>query len=436
MPGRFLERGHMSVTFSPKNGKERGVPAPENRNNMPAPEQRAEVAAPENGNEPDTNEPGAPEQVLLGQTGLSVSRAGFGVLPMGPAQLALPVEEGALLISYALDAGINFFDTAQYYRTYPYLRMALQKRDSSPSLHTTAVLGARRRSEPVICSKSLAVDYDGMMAAIEEARRELDRDVIDIFLMHEVRTGQLPQRARAWEALQDARARGWIRACGLSTHHVNVAAAAAGIRELDVMFPLLNYAGLGIRTCDIQSGNMSSEVSGQPMTAEAAGTAALSLESGAQTVSSALNSAASERFASAEEMLQAIRLCNQAGKGIFTMKAFGGGSLTAHYQKALNYVFGQTEIQSVMIGFGRISEIDDLLSYLSGHLSPAYNPDVSHKRIHINQEDCEGCGACRAVCPAGAIFWNAAGLAEVDQSRCLTCGYCTPACPVRAVIMY
>ena len=51
-------------------------------------------------------------QVLLGNTGLSVSRAGFGVLPMGPAQLALPLEEGARLISYAMDCGINFFDTA------------------------------------------------------------------------------------------------------------------------------------------------------------------------------------------------------------------------------------------------------------------------------------------------------------------------------------
>lgn len=327
------------------------------------------------------------KKVPLGNTGLSVSRVGFGVLPMGPSQLALPVEEGAALIEYALEAGFNFFDTAQYYRTYPYLRRALQTWDRRG--HSRVQKAA---AEPVICSKSLATGYEDMMSAIEEGRRALDRDVIDIFLLHEVRSGQLPQRVRAWEALVDARARGWIRAIGLSTHHVDVAAAAAEIPELDVVFPLLNYAGLGIRK--------------------------------------------GQQFATASEMLEAIAACRRAGKGIFTMKAFGGGSLTATYQKALDYVFGQPDVQSVMIGFGRKSEIDDMFAYLNKKMDAGYNPDVSHKHIHINQEDCEGCGACKAACPAGAIRWNAAGLAEVDSARCLTCGYCTPVCPVRAVIMY
>ena len=62
----------------------------------------------------------------LGSTGIEVSVAGFGVLPMGPSQLALPLEEGAALLRYALDRGFNFIDTAQYYRTYPYIRKALE----------------------------------------------------------------------------------------------------------------------------------------------------------------------------------------------------------------------------------------------------------------------------------------------------------------------
>ena len=317
------------------------------------------------------------KKVLLGNTGIEVSIAGFGVLPMGPSQLALPVEKGAEIIRYAYQNGINFIDTAQYYRAYPYIRKALEKGDMDGL---------------VICSKSLSTDYDGMMEAILEARKELSRDVIDIFLMHEVRSGQLEERQGAWEALKDAKAKGLVRAIGLSTHHVDITMSAAKVPALDVVFPLINYAGLGIRKGD--------------------------------------------QFATKEEMMEAIKACHAAGKGVFSMKAFGGGSLTSHYQEALNYVFSQPEIESVMIGFGKIADVDDLLSFLNGTMPKDYNPDVSKKKVHINHEDCEGCGACKAACPAGAIYWGENGLAEVDHDKCLTCGYCSPVCPVRAVIMY
>lgn len=316
------------------------------------------------------------KQTILGNTGIKVSRAGFGVLPMGPSQLALPVEEGAAVLRYALERGFNFVDTAQYYRTYPYIRKALEGGDFK---------------DVVLCSKSLCTDYEGMMEAIAEARQELGRPA-DIFLMHEVRSGQLEERAGAWQALVDAKARGLVRAIGLSTHHVDITRAAADMAELDVVFPLINYAGLGIR-----KGN---------------------------------------DFATREEMLEAIHACRTAGKGVFSMKAFGGGSLTANYQQALDFIFAQPDIDSVMIGFGKTSEVDDLLAYLEGKMPADYNPDVSKKKVYINQEDCEGCGSCKAACPAGAIYWGENGLAQVDHNKCLTCGYCSPVCPVRAVIMY
>lgn len=317
------------------------------------------------------------KKVFLGNTGIEVSIAGFGVLPIGPSQLALPVEEGANIIKHALKNGINFLDTAQYYRTYPYISKALEGEDF-PDI--------------VICSKSLCLDYDGMMEAIEEARADMNRDVIDIFLMHEVRTGQLELRQGAWQALMDAKAAGLVRAIGLSTHHVDITSAAAAIPELDVVFPLINCASMGIRKGDA--------------------------------------------FATKEEMMEAIITCRAAGKGVFSMKVFGGGGLTGHYQEALDYIYSKPEIESVMIGFGKIKEVDDLLSYLDGSMKPDYNPDISKKKVRIAQDDCEGCGACKEACPAGAIFYNDNGLAEVNHDLCLTCGYCAPACPVRAVIMY
>ena len=90
-----------------------------------------------------------------------------------------------------------------------------------------------------------------------------------------------------------------------------------------------------------------------------------------------------------------------------------------------------------MLGFAKKKEVDDICSYLDGSMADDYAPDVSHKRIHIDQSDCEGCGACMKKCPANAIYWDPDnGLAKVNHSKCLTCGYCAPVCPVRAIIMY
>ena len=98
----------------------------------------------------------------LGNTDLYVSPVAFGVMTMGRSQLDLPLDEGAELIRYAFAKGINFFDTAQYYETYPYIREAFRTLGSTAS-------GADR---PVICTKSLCLSYEDMEHAIEEALRE------------------------------------------------------------------------------------------------------------------------------------------------------------------------------------------------------------------------------------------------------------------------
>lgn len=313
----------------------------------------------------------------LGKTGLIVSEIGFGVLTVGNTQLDLPVEKGAEILRYALERGINFLDTAQYYETYPYIREALKGTDFNP----------------VIASKCLDYTYADMEYAIHEALRELDRDVIEIFLMHEVRQGSdLEDRAGAWECLKDYKAKGIVKAIGLSTHHVDVAEKVAEMDDLDVLFPLINYAGLGIRKGDGP---------GTP-----------------------------------EEMAAAIKKAADNGKGVFAMKAFGGGNLTGTYQKALNYVRDLPGVDSMMIGFGKKKEIDDIFDYAEGRMAPDFQPDVSFKKIHIDQGDCEGCGACIERCPNKAIYFNSNGLADINYDICLTCGYCAPKCPVRAIIMW
>lgn len=319
----------------------------------------------------------------LGNTDLLVSPVAFGVLTVGNTQLNLPIEEGAELIKYAISRGINFFDTAQYYETYPYLREAIKDIDMS----------ADNPDRPVICTKSLDYSYSEMEFAIEEALREMELEVIDIFLLHEVRQDpDWDDRSAAWQCLIDYKAKGIIKYIGVSTHHVDVTERMAGVAECDIVFPLINYAGLGVR--------------------KGAG------------------------HGTAGEMADAIKKCSDAGKGVFAMKAFGGGNLTGTYMKSLNYVTSLDGIDSIMVGIGKKEEIDALDAYAEGRLPDDFQPDVSQKKIHIDPGDCEGCGTCIERCPNKAIFMNGDNIAEVDHDICLTCGYCAPVCPVRAIIMW
>ena len=106
---------------------------------------------------------------VLGKTGIKVSRLCFGSLTVGPLQANLSVEEGGEIISYAFECGINFIDTAQLYQTYPYIKYALKK----------------CKKDIVISSKTYAYTREMAIQAFEQARLELDRDYIDIFMLHE-----------------------------------------------------------------------------------------------------------------------------------------------------------------------------------------------------------------------------------------------------------
>lgn len=315
----------------------------------------------------------------LGRTGLLVSPVGMGTLTMGFSQKNLPVADGAKIIVHAAEQGINFFDTAQYYDTYRYLRPALDE------------MKRRGLPMPVIASKTLAPDYEGAETAVHECLEELNLSAIDIFLLHEVRgVSDFQARQGAWKALQHCKEQGLIRAVGISTHHVDACRRMADEPACDVVFPLINKAGLGIRD--------------------------------------------KEHPGTREDMEAAVLACANSGIGIFTMKAFGGGNLIEDYRSCLDYASHIPGNTSVMIGMADCSQVDCAVEYFSGSLDRNYVPDTTGKHLMVDQSDCEGCGTCKARCVSRAIFWNSSGLAEIDQSKCVHCGYCAPVCPVRAII--
>ena len=171
------------------------------------------------------------EKRQLGQTDLWVSRLCFGSLPLGPLQQNLDPRDGGEVILAAFEAGVNFIDTAELYGTYPHIRWALE--------HFSG--------DVVVASKSYAYSREGMAQSLEQARRELNRDVIELFLLHEQESRlTLKGHAEALEFLLEAKARGLVKGVGVSTHTVEVTEAAAQMPEIDVIHPIINFRGLGI----------------------------------------------------------------------------------------------------------------------------------------------------------------------------------------------
>jgi aryl-alcohol dehydrogenase-like predicted oxidoreductase len=307
------------------------------------------------------------EKRLLGRTNIAVSRLCFGTLTIGPLQANLPIHEGAQLIREAVKRGVNFFDTAQLYGTYPYVREAIS---------------GMNRSDVVIASRSYDYTYEGMQKAVSLALESMDIDYIDLFLLHEQESAlTLKGHAEAIRYLKNARDEGIVRAIGVSTHYVQCVRAAAMMPEIDVIHPMLNYSGIGIAD------------------------------------------------GSASDMLEAIRIAHFQGKGIYSMKAIGGGALLRDVKGALRFAIKQPYVDSIAVGIKTWDELEmDLAIFEGREPDKALFERTCLNKVLIIEPWCVGCGQCVDRCSHGALSISH-GHAVVDETRCVLCGYCQAVCP-------
>jgi len=309
----------------------------------------------------------------LGATGIRVSRLCLGALTISPLQRNLPVEAGAKVILRALELGVNFIDTSQFYRAYPPIARALQLYSG--------------RDEVIIATKSYAHDASGMQKALEEALRELRRDYIDIFLLHE-QESMLTIRGHwgAVEYLLKAKEKGLVRAVGISTHYIQGVRAAALVPEFDLISPLINCTGVGI----------------------ADGTR--------------------------DEMEEAIQFARQCGKGIYAMKALGGGHLLDRLDEAFAYLLQMEELAAIAVGMRNQAEVEMNVCLFEGRRVPdavRMAAAAVPRRLHV-EDWCIACGKCVEICSSRAMAL-VNGKAKADSSRCALCGYCGAHCPEFAI---
>lgn len=308
---------------------------------------------------------------------LTVTKLCIGSLTVSPMQAALPLERASDVLAYAFDRGITFTDTAQYYENYGIIRRALEK--------------CREPEKIVISSKTYAYTKELAEAAVDEARRSLDRDVIDIFMLHEQESYEtLRGHAEALDYLFECKAKGIVRAVGASMHHVAavegvVTLARRGIK-LDVIHPIYNKAGIGI----------------------ADGTV--------------------------DEMARAIAEAHDLGVGVFGMKSLAGGHLYSSAAEAFDFVLDSPFIDAVAVGMQSEDEVNANVSYFEGRSFSAKAAEAlskKHRRLFI-EDFCAGCGTCVERCSQGALSLKD-GRAEVDEERCVLCAYCSKVCPLFAI---
>ena len=228
----------------------------------------------------------------LGRTGLTVSTLCFGTGYLGGSPAA-----GARLLARAYDLGVTFWDTSDDYGTHPHVARALRE------------VG---RDDVVVATKTYASTALGARRAVGKALRELGVEAVDIFLLHAVDSaGDLEAKFPALEALSQAKAEGFIRAVGVSSHSREVLARLASLPEVDVALVVVNRTGARMKD------------------------------------------------ASPAEMTRAIRRLYRTGRGVYGMKVLESGQVTEPkaVATALQYAFRYPHVHAICLGITSEAEL-------------------------------------------------------------------------------
>lgn len=161
------------------------------------------------------------EYTRLGKTGLEVSRICLGCMSYGEPergghQWSLNEEASRPFFRQALDAGINFFDTANVYSA-----------GSSEEITGRVLLGMVSRDEVVIATKvhgrmrpgpnGAGLSRKAIMNEIDASLRRLGTDYVDLYQIHRHDNVTPPQETL--EALHDVVKAGKARYIGASSMH-------------------------------------------------------------------------------------------------------------------------------------------------------------------------------------------------------------------------
>ncbi|HEV2391027.1 MAG TPA: aldo/keto reductase [Verrucomicrobiae bacterium] len=262
----------------------------------------------------------AVDRVALGQTGLHLSRLGFGTgSNSGQVQHALGQEGFNRLIHHAYDQGITYLDCAQSYQTFQWLGGAIK---------------GLPREKLFIQSKVPGQPQD-VLAAIDHHRKVFDTDYVDSMLIHcMVKDSWTDNWKRIMDGFDEAKQKKWILAKGVSCHSLPALRAATNSTWTEVHLVRVN-----------------------PQANHIDGMAETWNEPGHDLA----------------PVLAEIQTMRAKGRGIIGMKIIGNGEFiqAEDREKSIRFAMSRPELDAVVIGFKSTGEVDEAIQRMNAALADA-----------------------------------------------------------------
>ncbi len=259
----------------------------------------------------------ATDTVVLGRSGLKVSRLAFGTgTNGGSVQAALGQKEFTRLVRYAYDRGVRFFETAEAYNT--------------PAMLGEALKGIPRDSYQLMNKVTTFDQVADPQAKFDELRRTSQTDYFDVMLLHWQHTADWPETTRRWQdAILEAQQRNTIRTHGASVHGLPALRQMPGTHWLDVGLIRINHNGARMDGPTAEDTNHPDNVS---------------------------------------EVVTHIQQLRKEGLGVIGMKLCGGGQFDKSHEdrlKAMKFAFQNAGVECATVGFKSTQEVDEAITNMN-----------------------------------------------------------------------
>ena len=172
----------------------------------------------------------------LGRTGWNISTVSFGAWAIGGTWGDVQDDESMGALHAALDAGVNFFDTADVYGDGRSERLlARLRRERSEPFYVATKAG--RRLSPHIAS---GYNRANLRSFVERSLRNLETEAIDLLQLHCPPT-EVYYMPEAFDALEEMKAEGKLQHYGVSVEKVEEALKAIdypGVQSVQIIYNL------------------------------------------------------------------------------------------------------------------------------------------------------------------------------------------------------